>query len=228
MPRPLACLQRGSSASSHIRICCVFLIIGVRTGRLVNARPASPLCISFDLEGPIARSRPSPSWVDCITSIGVPHDGLYFCALQRQIPRILSREPPQGSNSSQHARSPTAASFRCKRSALEELDRIRGFSRTQAPFRFTVCDNAAGETCPVWPGQPMTAHWGVPDPAETEGSPAEIALAFKDTYRMLNQRIGIFTSLPIRSLDRLTPPPLRYPPSTASSQLGEPWCAYRS
>jgi arsenate reductase len=71
-------------------------------------------------------------------------------------------------------------------------------------FVFTVCDNAAGETCPVWPGQPMTAHWGVPDPAEAQGSPAEIALAFKDAYRMLNQRIGIFTSLPLRSLDQLS------------------------
>ena len=71
-------------------------------------------------------------------------------------------------------------------------------------FVFTVCDNAAGEACPLWPGQPMTAHWGVPDPAEAEGTPAEIALAFKDAYRMLNQRIGIFTSLPLRSLDRLS------------------------
>jgi arsenate reductase (thioredoxin) len=71
-------------------------------------------------------------------------------------------------------------------------------------FVFTVCDNAAGETCPIWPGQPMTAHWGVPDPAEAQGSPAEIALAFKDAYRMLNQRIGIFNALPIRSLDQLS------------------------
>jgi protein-tyrosine-phosphatase len=71
-------------------------------------------------------------------------------------------------------------------------------------FVFTVCDNAAGETCPVWPGQPMTAHWGVPDPAEAKGSAAEIALAFKDAYRMLNQRIGIFTSLPLRALDQLS------------------------
>ena len=71
-------------------------------------------------------------------------------------------------------------------------------------FIFTVCDNAAGEACPVWPGQPMTAHWGVPDPAEAQGSAAEIALAFKDAYRMLNQRIGIFTSLPLRSLDQLS------------------------
>jgi arsenate reductase len=71
-------------------------------------------------------------------------------------------------------------------------------------FVFTVCDNAAAEVCPVWPGQPMTAHWGVPDPAEATGSPAEIALAFKDTYRMLHQRIGIFTSLPLRSLGQLS------------------------
>jgi arsenate reductase (thioredoxin) len=71
-------------------------------------------------------------------------------------------------------------------------------------FIFTVCDNAAGETCPVWPGQPMTAHWGVPDPAEAKGNPAEIALAFKDAYRMLHQRIGVFAVLPIRSLDQLS------------------------
>jgi protein-tyrosine-phosphatase len=70
-------------------------------------------------------------------------------------------------------------------------------------FVFTVCDNAAGEACPFWPGQPMTAHWGIPDPAAAKGSPAEIALAFKDAYRMLLQRIGVFAALPIRSLDRL-------------------------
>jgi protein-tyrosine-phosphatase len=81
------------------------------------------------------------------------------------------------------------------------------FAKPGAPaldFAFTVCDNAAGETCPVWPGQPMTAHWGVPDPAEATGSPAEIALAFKEAYRMLHQRIAVFTALPIRSLDRLS------------------------
>jgi arsenate reductase (thioredoxin) len=81
------------------------------------------------------------------------------------------------------------------------------FAKPGAPsldFVFTVCDNAAGETCPVWPGQPMTAHWGVPDPAEAKGSTAEIALAFKDAYRMLHQRIGVFTALPIRSLDQLS------------------------
>jgi arsenate reductase (thioredoxin) len=81
------------------------------------------------------------------------------------------------------------------------------FARPGAPaldFVFTVCDNAAGETCPVWPGQPMTAHWGIPDPAAVIGSPAEVALAFKDAYRMLNQRIAAFAALPIASLDRLT------------------------
>jgi arsenate reductase (thioredoxin) len=93
-----------------------------------------------------------------------------------------------------------------------ETSRLRSkswheFAKPGAPaldFTFTVCDNAAGETCPVWPGQPMTAHWGVPDPAEATGTPAEIALAFKDTYRMLNQRIGIFVALPIHSLDQLS------------------------
>ncbi len=81
------------------------------------------------------------------------------------------------------------------------------FAKPGAPvldFAFTVCDNAAGESCPVWPGQPMTAHWGVPDPAEAKGTPAEIALAFKDAYGMLHQRISVFTALPIPSLDQLS------------------------
>jgi arsenate reductase len=71
-------------------------------------------------------------------------------------------------------------------------------------FVFTVCDSAAAEACPVWPGQPMTEHWGIADPAEATGTPAEIALAFKEAYRRLNQRIGIFTALPLRSLDKLS------------------------
>src|SRR5262249_22484144 len=80
------------------------------------------------------------------------------------------------------------------------------FARPGAPpldFIFTVCDNAAGETCPVWPGQPMTAHWGIPDPAEAAGTPADIAVAFNDAYRMLHRRIEAFAALPIRSLDAL-------------------------
>jgi protein-tyrosine-phosphatase len=71
-------------------------------------------------------------------------------------------------------------------------------------FVFTVCDNAAGEACPFWPCQPMTAHWGVPDPAAAAGSEAEVRLAFAETFRMLSNRIGIFVNLPLRSLDRLT------------------------
>jgi arsenate reductase (thioredoxin) len=80
------------------------------------------------------------------------------------------------------------------------------FVRPGAPemnFVFTVCDNAVAEACPVWPGQPMTAPWGVPDPAEVEGTEAEKHLAFADAYRMLNTRVSIFISLPMHSLDRL-------------------------
>jgi arsenate reductase (thioredoxin) len=70
-------------------------------------------------------------------------------------------------------------------------------------FVFTVCDNAANEVCPIWPGQPMTAHWGVPDPSAAEGSEAEKRFAFADCHRMLYHRIAIFVALPTNSLDRL-------------------------
>jgi arsenate reductase (thioredoxin) len=69
-------------------------------------------------------------------------------------------------------------------------------------FVFTVCDNAAGEVCPYWPGQPVTAHWGVPDPAAVEGSDAEKWLAFRQAFSQLENRIKVFTSLPIATLDR--------------------------
>ncbi|MGE3302834.1 MAG: arsenate reductase ArsC [Hyphomonadaceae bacterium] len=71
-------------------------------------------------------------------------------------------------------------------------------------FVFTVCDNAANEICPIWPGQPMTAHWGIPDPAAVTGTDAEISVAFSEAYRMLNARITIFCALPIAGLDRLS------------------------
>ncbi len=71
-------------------------------------------------------------------------------------------------------------------------------------FIFTVCDNAAGEVCPVWPGQPVTAHWALPDPAAVEGSDEQKQLAFADTFRALSKRIGIFTGLPLDKLDRLS------------------------
>ncbi len=81
------------------------------------------------------------------------------------------------------------------------------FAKPGAPemdFVFTVCDDAASEVCPVWPGQPMTAHWGVPDPAAVEGTEAERRLAFADTYRMLNNRISVFLNLPLQTLDQLS------------------------
>jgi arsenate reductase len=71
-------------------------------------------------------------------------------------------------------------------------------------FVFTVCDNAAKETCPVWPGQPMSAHWGLPDPAAVAGSDSERAVAFNDAFRMLSNRISVFVNLPMSSLDRLS------------------------
>jgi len=80
------------------------------------------------------------------------------------------------------------------------------FAKPGAPkmnFVFTVCDNAAQEMCPVWPGQPMTAHWGVPDPAEAKGTPEQIECAFRDAYLLLERRISLFLSLPLSSLDKL-------------------------
>jgi arsenate reductase (thioredoxin) len=81
------------------------------------------------------------------------------------------------------------------------------FARPNAPkldFVFTVCDDAAKESCPLWPGQPMTAHWGVPDPAAVEGTEVERRMAFADAFRMLTNRINIFVALPVRSLNTLT------------------------
>ena len=80
------------------------------------------------------------------------------------------------------------------------------FAQPGAPaldFVFTVCDSAANEVCPIWPGQPVTAHWGLPDPAGLDGSDAEKARAFRDTFIALDRRIGLFTSLPIAGLDQL-------------------------
>jgi arsenate reductase len=80
------------------------------------------------------------------------------------------------------------------------------FAESGAPpldFVFTVCDSAANEVCPLWPGQPVTAHWGLPDPAAVEGSAADKAKAFRDTFIALDRRVGLFTSLPIAGLDQL-------------------------
>jgi arsenate reductase len=80
------------------------------------------------------------------------------------------------------------------------------FSTPEAPkldFVFTVCDNAAKEQCPYWPGQPMTAHWGIADPAAVQGSPEEIARAFRDAFTVLDRRIGLFLSLPLATLEEM-------------------------
>ena len=93
-----------------------------------------------------------------------------------------------------------------------EVDEFRSkpwdeFAKPDSPplhFVITVCDSAAGEVCPVWPGQPMTAHWSMPDPAAVESTPTEIALAFADTYRMLHNRISAFANLKMSGLDRMS------------------------
>jgi protein-tyrosine-phosphatase len=83
-------------------------------------------------------------------------------------------------------------------------DEFAGPRATPLDFIFTVCDNAAGEACPFWPGHPMTAHWGVPDPAAATGNEVQIRLAFADAFRMLSDRISLFVNLPLRSLDKLS------------------------
>jgi arsenate reductase (thioredoxin) len=81
------------------------------------------------------------------------------------------------------------------------------FTKPGAPkfdFIFTVCDDAAGETCPVWPGKPATAHWGIADPAEVKGSDVEMARAFREAYRLLQRRIELFAALPFHTLDEIS------------------------
>lgn len=94
------------------------------------------------------------------------------------------------------------AGFRSK--AWDEFSHTTNPEAPELDFVFTVCDDAAGEVCPIWPGQPMSAHWGVPDPALASGNDAEIALAFADAFRMMNNRISIFANLPMASLDMLS------------------------
>jgi protein-tyrosine-phosphatase len=86
----------------------------------------------------------------------------------------------------------------------KSLDEFAAPGAPALDFVFTVCDNAANEVCPIWPGQPMTAHWGLPDPVVAEGTEVERRLAFAEAYRMLSNRIGIFANLPLKSLDKLS------------------------
>jgi arsenate reductase len=92
----------------------------------------------------------------------------------------------------------SAAGFRSK-----SWDEFTTPTSPKFDFVFTVCDNAANEICPVWPGQPLTAHWGIPDPAAVQGTKTQIDKAFRDAFSMLNRRIGLFLSLPLSSLDRI-------------------------
>jgi len=82
-------------------------------------------------------------------------------------------------------------------------DEFAGLGAPRMDFVFTVCDNAANEACPYWPGQPMTAHWGIPDPAAVKGAPEEIERAFRDAFTVLDRRIGLFLSLPLGMLQQL-------------------------
>jgi arsenate reductase len=82
-------------------------------------------------------------------------------------------------------------------------EEFSGIAAPELNFVFTVCDNAAKEVCPIWPGQPMTAHWGIPDPASVTGTPEQIARAFRDAFVLLDRRITLFTCLPLKSLDSL-------------------------
>lgn len=83
-------------------------------------------------------------------------------------------------------------------------DEFTGPDVAPLDFVFTVCDNAANEVCPVWPGQPISAHWGIPDPAQATGTEAEIGFAFSEAYRLLRNRISIFVNLPLGALDTLS------------------------
>jgi arsenate reductase (thioredoxin) len=113
-----------------------------------------------------------------------------------------------GSHPSGRVRPETLEQIEVARLPTEGL-RSKGweeFAKPGAPelhFVFTVCDNAAGEVCPVWPGQPMTAHWGVPDPAAVQGTPEQIERAFRDAFLILDRRINLFLCLPLSSLDKL-------------------------
>jgi protein-tyrosine-phosphatase len=94
--------------------------------------------------------------------------------------------------------------YRTEHLRSKSWDEFAGPGAEPLDFVFTVCDNAAGEVCPIWPGQPMTAHWGLPDPAAFEGTDTEKRIAFAETLRMLHNRIEVLVNLPIRSLDKLS------------------------
>jgi arsenate reductase (thioredoxin) len=105
---------------------------------------------------------------------------------------------PEALRQLEQARTPT------KGLRSKSWDEFSGPGAPQLDFVFTVCDNAANEVCPVWPGQPLTAHWGVPDPAAVRGSEADIQRAFRDAFFLLDRRISLFLCLPFKALDNLS------------------------
>jgi hypothetical protein len=121
----------------------------------------------------------------------------------RQVPQLQRRQLTARDHQSPCSRGAAQVEFRCLATSLEVLGRVRGPGAPKLDFVFTVCEDAAKEVCPIWPGQPMTAHWGLPDPAKAEGTEAEQALAFADCFRMLYQRISIFVSLPFDRLKQV-------------------------
>lgn len=109
---------------------------------------------------------------------------------------------PAGSVNPHAARLLGDLGYDLSRLRSKSWEEFAGHGAPEMDFIFTVCDDAAGEVCPIWPGHPATAHWGIPDPAKATGTPAEIQLAFADAYRLLSNRIGVFVNLPIAKLDR--------------------------
>ena len=149
-----------------------------------------------------------------------PFNVLFLCtgnsARSLMAEAILTRESPGKFKAFSAGSHPTGEVHPSALSLLRELNHdVSGlrskdwaeFADPEAPkmdFVFTVCDSAAEETCPVWPGQPMTAHWGIEDPAAVEGNESEVAIAFANAYGMLTNRISVFVNLPLDSLSVLT------------------------
>ena len=110
---------------------------------------------------------------------------------------------PSGASRPEALKQLRAAGISTRGLRSKSWDEFAAPGAPQMNFVFTVCDNAAGEVCPYWPGQPMTAHWGIPDPAAATGSPEDIALAFRQAFTTLDRRIGLFLALPLATLDQL-------------------------
>jgi arsenate reductase len=111
---------------------------------------------------------------------------------------------PSGSVRPEALRQLKAAHLPIHRFRSKNWDEFAKLGAPKLDFVFTVCDNAANEVCPVWPGQPMTAHWGVPDPAAVRGSEEQVEKAFRDAFFLLDRRISLFLSLPLSTLDGLS------------------------